>query len=214
MRPNKTDATEMVKDARAPQITRENMSWPMPSSPKGWARLGPSPAWRMNFLSGAGMGSHGAKTALSTIAAIQMIASQPTMPRSFVLAFSTTTGLAPGPAVGSSTIGATPAGTTPAVVVASGDGSGMADPWVEDGVHDVDDEVHGDVAQRQDRDVALQRDVLAAEDGIRDEEAHPVDHEDVLDHHRAADERTDVQAGHGEQREARRPQRVAPQDAA
>jgi hypothetical protein len=31
----------------------------------------------------------------------------------------------------------------------------MADPWVEYGVEDVDEEVHGDVAQGDDGDIAL-----------------------------------------------------------
>src|SRR3954447_11183571 len=142
------------------------------------------------------------------------IAIHPTTPSFFVADFSTTT--APLGDTGSRTRGWTPASTVVApgaVVAGSADGSGMSDPWVEDGVEDVDEEVHEHVAEGEDRHVTLQRDVLAPHDGVVDEEPHAVDVEDDLDDHGAADQRADVEAGDGEQREARGAQRVPPQDA-
>ena len=61
---------------------------------------------------------------------------------------------------------------------------------------------------------ALEHHVLAGDDGVAELVADARDVEEVLDHDRAADERADVEAGDREQREARRPQGVAPQDAA
>ena len=48
-------------------------------------------------------------------------------------------------------------------------------------------------------------------DGRADQVAHARDAEEELDDHCAADERSDLQAGHGQQGEAGRPQRMAPQ---
>src|SRR5438067_7587017 len=142
------------------------------------------------------------------------MATHPMTPSFLVAAFSTLTG--PPVTEGSSTSAWTPASivvTGSVAVNGSAEGSGMANPWVEDGVQDVDEEVHGDVAEREDGDVALEGNVLARHDGIGDEEAHAVDVEDVLDHNGATDERADVEAGDGEQRETRGSQRMAPQDA-
>ena len=90
----------------------------------------------------------------------------------------------------------------------------MPDPRVEDGVEDVDEEVHEHVHDRDDRDEALDRDELPGADRLDDLLAQTRQPEDALDDDRATDERADVEAGDGEQREARRAQRVAPQDAA
>src|SRR4051794_20553832 len=135
------------------------MSRPVESKPIGWVSDGPSLALSTKCLSGSGIGSRGANTALNTSATSQMIAIQPKIPSFLVAARSTTTGAADG--AGSRTSGWTPAATVDWVVAltrGSADGSGMADPWVEDGVEDVDEEVHGDVAEGEYGDVTLERD--------------------------------------------------------
>src|SRR4051794_23277966 len=194
-------------------MTRENMSRPMPSTPNGCERLKPDPTSRRNFWSGGAIGRNGASRARPTIDTIQPIASQPNMPSFFVADFSTA-----GAAFGSASrtrvwVPATTGAVSAVAVMGSTDCSGMTYPWVEDRVSDVNDEVHRDVPEGDDRDVTLECNVLATEDGVGDQEAHPMDGEDVLDHHCAADECADVEAGNSEQREARRPQRVTPQDA-
>src|SRR5438094_5127395 len=168
------------------------MSRPVESKPIGWVNDGPSLALNTKCLSGSGIGRRGANTAPNTSATSQTMAIQPKMPSFLVAARSTSTGGAVG--AGSRMSGWTPAATVDwdaGLTRGSADGSGMADPWVEDGVEDVDEEVHGDVAERKDGDVALEGDVLTAEDGVSDEETHSVDGEDVLDHDRPTDERAD-----------------------
>src|SRR3954447_19768260 len=183
-------------------MTRESRSCPVPSVPNGWPGVGPSFVWSRKCLSGAGIGRTGAKTAQKTTRPIQNMASQPTMPSFLVADFSTVTW----PSTGgmSSTSGCVPAAMSPSstAVAELSDGSGMADPWVEDGVQDVDEEVHEHITERQDGHVALERHVLAAGDGIGDQEAHAVDHEDVLDHDRATDQGSDIESRDCQQREA------------
>src|SRR5438046_7199267 len=104
----------------------------------------------MNFLSGADIGSHGASSAPPTTATCQTLATQPTMPSFFVADFSTACG---GALAGWSTSAWTPASIAvegSSLVMGSTDGFGMANPWVEDGVQDVDEEVHGDVPEGED----------------------------------------------------------------
>ena len=84
------------------------------------------------------------------------IAIHPTIPSFLVAAFSNSTGVAA--MAGSSTSVWTPAPTAVAFeseLSGLPDGSGMANPWVEDGVQDVDEEVHGDVPEGEDGHVAL-----------------------------------------------------------
>src|SRR5262245_25552961 len=95
----------------------------------------------------------------------------------------------------------------------SGGRSGTADPRVEHGVQEVDEEVDEHEQDGDHEDVALQLDVLTGEDRLADLLAHPRDPEDDLDDDRAADEHADVEAGDREERQARWAQRVAPEDA-
>src|SRR5258708_3774063 len=101
---------------------------------------------------------------------------------------------------GSSTAAAAP--RVPSMRSVSADSS-TADPWVEDAVEHVHRDVDEHVHDRDDRDVVLQRDVLAAVDGIADREAEAVEMEDDLNDQGPPDELPDVQAGHGPQRQAR-----------
>src|SRR5436853_5853267 len=104
----------------------------------------------------------------SVIPPSQAMAIQPMIPSFRVAASSTTTKPASSGAASRVRVW-TPAGTgssTSASGTVLTEGSGMADPWVEDGVHDVDEEVDEDVADGDDRHVALQGDVLASEDGV------------------------------------------------
>src|SRR5581483_1178218 len=212
MSPSTTEDTEINSEARAPQMTRAIMSWPVPSVPMGWANEMASVSWPMKCWSGAGTGSTGASSADSVTSASQTIATQPNRPSRFDALFSTLASVSVGGSSMTSDWVPATTGSCSTVGAGLGDCSGMADPRVEDGVEDVDEEVHDHVADREDRDVTLQCNVLATEDGVGDQESHAVDHEDVLDHDRAADERADVEASHSEQRQARRPQRVPPQD--
>src|SRR5262249_27251881 len=94
-----------------------------------------------------------------------------------------------------------------------GSSSGMADGRVEDRVEKVRSEVGEDVPDSDDEYQALHDEVLAAADGIDESQAHARKAEQILDDDSAANERTDVDAGDREQRERRRAERVANQDA-
>src|SRR5690606_28062110 len=123
----------------------------------------------------------------------------PMMPRRFVRPTVTSTG-SPSTAPGSPPAGAR------VVVWAAASSSSIADPRIEHGVEEVDGDVHEDVADGDERDQRLDGDVLPLADRLEDQGAEPRQREDDLDDQRAAHQRADVEAGHGEQGEARRAQ--------
>src|SRR5918994_3037750 len=215
-------------------MTRANMPRPLPSPPKtcpGW--IGPLRTIPRKLSWGSSGGSAGAKMTASNSTVIQVSDSQPTRPSLRVPATSTAGAASTGStrAAGATPPAAAVAVAAPCAPYGGGDavagvvmvspagatgvgstGSGMADPWVDDGVEDVHREVHDDIDDGDDRHEALQCHVLALEDGLPEEVAHPRDAEEHLDDDSAGDQRADVEAGDGEQGERRWPQGVAPQD--
>src|SRR5690606_21817904 len=158
--------------------------------------------------------SHEARRAASVMPTSHTIETHPSTPSLRVGAASTSSTSASTVvgSVGASVSAGVPAAGSASVATGSSvAGSGMADPGVDDGVQDVDGEVDDDVEDGEHGDEALEGHVLALEDRLADGRAHAGDAEDHLDDDGAADERPDVHAGDGEQRQARRPQGVAPQ---
>src|SRR4051794_37939073 len=108
----------------------------------------------------------------------QISATQAPMPNLFVGACSMTTSAAAPDA--SASPGAAASGLS--------ESSCTADPRIEEGVEDVDGEVHQDVADRDHCDEALDLLVLTLGDRTEQFGAHPRDLEHDLDDHRAADQ--------------------------
>src|SRR2546423_1084251 len=142
----------------------------------------------------------GTSTARTPSPTSQMSASQAPTPNRFVGACSTTTAPTTAPA--------TSANGPPACGLS--ESSCTSHSWVENGIQNVDQEVHRHVADRDHGDEALDLLVLALGDGTEQLGAHARNLEHDFDDDRAADQRADVEAGDGEQRETRRPQRVEP----
>src|SRR5829696_5080725 len=92
------------------------------------------------------------------------------------------------------------------------EGSGMADPGVEEAVQEVDQEVHDDEGDADHDDGALHHEEVALEDAEDDEAAEAVESVDLLDDQRPADEVADGDADHGQERERRRAEGVAEED--
>src|SRR6266540_6616019 len=161
-----------------------------------------------------GIGRIGATIAASTNPASHAIASHEPTPRPFLRrgctpavtpAISTVTASATSPVVSSSSARAVPAD--------SGGGSGMANPGVEDRVDAVNERVEQHEREGDERDVGLDGCVLARADGRDEPESHAGNLEHELDDDCVSDERAEVQGGCSQQREARRPEGVPPQDA-
>src|SRR4051812_35599058 len=226
-----TASVAITRVVRPPQMRRESMSRPLKSPPRRWpgalpaSARGPRRAMSVVMALGSSIGSTGARIARPTTSTIHAIESHAEKPSPFFLRVRTSgpvstaaismvpasTGMpCPTASPTSPRIGSPAIGSPPGMSGASG--SGTTDPRVEHDVERVDGEVDEHVADGDDRDVALQLHDLTRVDGLVDERADAGDLEDDLDRDRAADERAEVQPRDGQQREARRPQRVAPQD--
>src|SRR3954451_7124791 len=116
----------------------------------------------------------------------QMSASQPPMPIRFVGALSTT---------GSPDIPPSRIRPDAGASLGLSESSCTAHPRIEEGVEDVDGEVHEHVADRDHGDEALDFLVLTLRDRTEELGTHPGDLEDHLDDDRAANERANVEAG-------------------
>src|SRR4051812_2881136 len=234
MNPNSTAPVATSRDAYAPYATREIMSRPLLSQPSTWPDAvpslanGPRRAHSANDSLGLFTGSTPAcaSTAMPTMKIIHPIAShaptpsllprrRPSPPASTAEKYSDPCATAsPGPTEPSANRSRSDPLVNGSVSrKSSSDGcTGTPDPRVQHDVQEVDDEVDRHEDERDHEDVALQLHVLAGDDRGVDllaHAGHPVDH---LDHDGTADEGAEVQAGDGQQREARRPQRVAEQD--
>src|SRR4051812_46941968 len=115
----------------------------------------------MNGLWGSARGRYGARMAMKATRPSHPMASQPNGPNLRGALCSTVVSSSNGGATRMNV--STPAGTAVSVPAGSAagssvvltDGSGMADPGVEYAVEDVDGEVHRDIHQGEDGDIAL-----------------------------------------------------------
>src|SRR4029077_3699629 len=85
----------------------------------------------------------------------------------------------------------------------------MADPRIDEGVCDVDQEVHEHEPNGEDRHADLHHREVTATDGFDRELTHAVESKDLLDDDCTADEGADVDCRRRDQGEQRWPQRVA-----
>src|SRR5215207_7081065 len=184
--PMATAPTPSSSDDRAPHTRRLRRSRPSrcPSVPGPWRASDPSVAF------GSSSGRTGASTAAATTNTSQAMATLPgtpsrpdrrtragatsaAPPRAAASAGARTTAGAP-PAATSTLPAGSPSAERPDAlpVPAATSGSGMADPRVEDGVEHVHQEVDEDIAHRDDRDQALEGDVLPGVDGLAQQQPH------------------------------------------
>jgi hypothetical protein len=70
------------------------------------------------------------------------------------------------------------------------------DPGVEERVHDVDQQVDQHVPDDRDQHDGLDDGVVPGQHRVHGQLAEPGDHEDLLGHHRAADQRAELEAEH------------------
>src|SRR5438094_10127258 len=181
-----TETKPATSETRVPQITRDSTSRPTLSVPSRWARPGRARVLARFCLSG----SWGARTgARSAVSAATRSTAAPNGARRARAARRTTTQRRSGS-------GRVAVGWERAEA-----GSAMADPRVDPAVDEVDHQVAQDEAHGDQQHNALHQRVIAGEDGAADEPADAGQGGAVLGHHRAADERAQLQAEHGDHRD-------------
>src|SRR3546814_6305720 len=150
--PMLSEANPMRTDNRVQWTTLARTSRPFVSVPKMLPSLNIQSRGRNAERAGSSSGRNEANSAMITIATSQASASHPPKPS---FAFLATVAASPGEAL------ARPGAGGAAAVVVSG--AAMSDPWVDDGVEEVDDAVDEQVGHGDERHAALQGDVLAPE---------------------------------------------------
>src|SRR5262245_38410123 len=158
---------------RAPYIRRETSSRPSPSVPSQCTAENGARRSSMSMAVGSGSGRTVAKIASAKTKIIQTIAAQNSMPSRLPLRAGRET--------------ASPARSSSSVA--------MADPGVENGVEQVDDEVHDDEARGNQQHHALQDDEVAREDRADQQPADAGKRKDGLDDQRAANQPADIDPG-------------------
>src|SRR5581483_11341114 len=186
-------------------MIRASVSRPRSSVPRRKWRLGLRPGTPTPVAFGLWIGSRVAKSAQRITRPIQATESQNAKPS---LRRAETSATA---APGSAATAAVAVAAASAAVVTSGDG-GMADPRVEHGVEQIDEEVDQHVAHCDDQHGALDHEVVADEDRLDGEAADARQGEDDLDDEGAADQPADLETGDRDEGEAGGPQGVAEQD--
>src|SRR5882672_10949296 len=175
-----------TSDMRAPWISRESSSRPSPSVPSQCAAENAARRSSMSISVGLGSGRKSAKIATANTSTIQPIAAQnsgPSLrPRFSGRAWSS-----------SSSVSSSVA---------------MANPGVEDGIEQIDDEVHDDETGGDQKHHALQDDEVAGADRADQKPADSGQREHRLDNDGAPDQPADINAGDGHQRQRRRLQRM------
>src|SRR3989442_14559928 len=84
---------------------------------------------------------------------------------------------------------------------ASGAGSAVTDPRVDDDIEEIDDEVGQDEEGGEDEDDALHHGVVPREDRVDQEQSHPGPAEHRLRQDGATEERAELEPGDGEDRD-------------
>src|SRR5439155_11431981 len=185
-------------EMRVPQITRASTSRPRSSVPRRWA---PEAGLRMALQSvwlGSCGASHGAPAARATKARTttapataggrrvkwrQRRAASPVVPGRVAARAAPGAAIAPAPV-------SDPTGHAP-----------DADPRVQQRIRHVDQEVDQDVGRRGDEHHALDEGIVPGEDGLDDQPPEPRHDEDLLRHHRAADEGAHLEPEDGDDRD-------------
>src|SRR2546428_256025 len=90
--------------------------------------------------------------------------------------------------------------------------SGVPDPWIQEGVREIDDQIDDDERERRYQGEALDLLVVARDDGVDAEGAEARHREERLHHDRASDEEADLEAHDGHGRDQRVLQRVLQHD--
>src|SRR5882672_1290641 len=180
-----------TSDMRAPWISRESSSRPSPSVPSQCAAENGARRSSMSISVGLGSGRKSAKIATANTSTIHPMAAQNSGP-SLRPRFT-----------GWARISSSSASSSVA----------MADPGVEDGVEQIDDEVHDHEARGDQKHHALQNDEIARRNRADQEPADSRQREDCLDNDSAADQPADIDSGDCHQCERRRLQRMHKQDA-
>src|SRR5690349_11096063 len=126
----------------------------------------------MSMAVGSGIGSTVAKIATANTKMIQTIAAQNSMPSRLPFF----------------------AGSETASSARSSSSVAMTDPGIENGVEQIDDEVHDDEARRHQQHHPLQNDKVAGEDRADQQPADAGKRKDRLDDQCAADQPADIDA--------------------
>src|SRR6185312_9023936 len=155
-----------TSDIRAPWISRASSSRPSPSVPSQCSTENGARRSSMSMSVGLGSGSTGAKIATTNMKIIQPIASQNSVPSRLPLR----------------------AGWLTASSATSSSSVAMANPGVENGVEQVDDEVHDDEAGANQQHHPLQDDEVAREDRADQQAADARQGKNRLDDDSAADQ--------------------------
>src|SRR5882757_11107002 len=180
-----------ISDIRAPWIRRANSSRPSPSVPSQCAAENGARRSSMSISVGLGSGRKSAKIATANTSTTQPIAAQNSGP-------SRRPRFAGCAWIPSSSVSSSVA---------------MADPGVENGVEQIDDEVHDDEACGDQQHYALQDDEIARADRADQKPADSREGEHCFNDNSAADQAADIDAGDRHQRQRRRLQRMHEQDA-
>src|SRR5580698_6354801 len=169
-----------TSEIRAPKISRDNSSRPRPSVPSQCAAENGARRASMSMSVGLAIGRTSAKIATANTRIIQANAIQNSGPNRRARQ--------------------TGAATATSSLRASSSVA-MADPRIEHGVEQVDDEVHDDEAGGDQQHGALQNNQIARVDRADQEPPDARQSEDRLDDDGAADQPADIDAGDGHQRE-------------
>src|SRR3954463_9351624 len=162
-----------TSEMRAPWISRGSSSRPSPSVPSQCAAENGARRSSMSMVVGSGIGSTVAKIARAKTKMIQTVAAQNSTPRRLPFF----------------------AGAETASSARSSSSVAMTDPGVENGVEQVDDEIHDDEARGHQQHHALQDDEIAREDRADQQPADARQRKDRLDDQCTADQAADVDAG-------------------
>src|SRR5258705_4824599 len=180
-----------TSDMRAPWISRESSSRPSPSVPSQCAAENAARRSSMSISVGLGSGRKSAKIATANTSTTQPIAAQNS-----------------GPSLRPRFGGCT---WSPSSSVSSS--VAMTNPGVEDGVEQIDDEVHDDEAGSDQKHHALEDYEVAGADRADQKPADSGQRQHRLDNDAAADQPADIDAGDRHQRQRRRVQSMHDQDA-
>src|SRR3989338_4716649 len=181
------------------------MSRPRWSAPSRWVSPGRARTESESVRIGSWVWSTFAKSAANTITSIT---TPPAAPSGFLRANRSVVAQAPGGA------GRAPATTSPASARAAAGSGAIAHPRVEHAIEHVDREVREHDDDRDEHHEVLDDRVVAPEDRLDQEACHPRQVEHGLGDDEPADQEGELDADHGDDRQDRVLEGVAPDDGA
>src|SRR6266542_5000426 len=193
-----TEPKPAMSDTRVPQTMRESTSRPTLSVPMRWERSGRARVLPRSCLSGSYGEITGAKSA-TTIA--RSITTTPSGPRRVRAACRSTV---------QRRARSRPRRDGRAMAAA---GSAISDPGIDPAIEQIDGQVAQDEAHRDEQDHPLHQWIVAREDRVHHEAAHAGQGEHVFGDHRPADQRAELEAEHGDDRDEGVLEHVATDDA-